>query len=89
MAFTPGAAVAAQFYDFFLDARTPGRLRKLLQRLEPWYDWGREDEFRLDSLSDNFDDDVVGEVRFFRVQWLGFHFGLQFGRTPAKQGGAA
>lgn len=60
------------------------RFRRLLRRLEPWYSWGTADTYRLDSLTADFDDEVLGEVRYFTIQWLALHFGISFGRTPTE-----
>ncbi len=62
------------------------RLRRFIIAAEPWYDWGeihleRMQELRLDDRGD-----VVaggeGPVRYFQIQWLGVHLGIQLGRTP-------
>jgi hypothetical protein len=59
--------------------------RRFIQAIEPWYDWGRTNTFRLDAKCPKFSDEAEGEVCFFEVQWLGLHFAVQIGRTPPKR----
>ena len=59
-------------------------IKRGLKKLEPWFDWGRCERERLDSKCVHFTDESWGEVFRFELQWLGFHFGFEIGRTPRK-----
>ena len=59
-------------------------LRKVIARLEPWYDWGQTNVWRLDQVERDFSDESESTVRFIHLQWLGISFELRFGRTPPK-----
>jgi hypothetical protein len=59
-------------------------LRRILSALEPWYDWGTINTFRMDARTDA--ECVEGEVYRFELQWLGLHLGFQIGRTPKREG---
>lgn len=61
-----------------------GRIRRHAPWLEPWYDWGTTNAFRLDAQESDFSDESEAEVRHFEVQWLGLHFAIQIGRTPPR-----
>lgn len=51
--------------------------------LEPWYDWG---SIEIENLNARTEDELVsGQVRYFDLQWLGFHFSIQCGRVPRRQ----
>ena len=56
--------------------------RRALYAVQPWYDWGRINAFRLDATTEGEMSD--GLVRYLELQWFGVHLGLLFGRTPAK-----
>jgi hypothetical protein len=60
----------------------PGALRRFLNAIEPWYDWGTTNTFRLDAQSPTFEDEAEGDVRFFTLQWFRLHLEIQVGRTP-------
>lgn len=60
------------------------RIRQHVPWLEPWYDWGKTDAFRIDSVERDFSDESSAEVRYFELQWFGLHFAVQFGRTPPR-----
>jgi len=52
---------------------------KILNSLEPWYDWGRTFITRLDTNDE-------GPGRFFELQWLGLNVTVFIGRTPKREG---
>jgi hypothetical protein len=56
--------------------------RRVLYAVQPWYDWGRINAFRLDAVTEA--EMTEGLVRYFEVQWFGVHLDIIFGRTPAK-----
>lgn len=56
--------------------------RRVLAAVEPWYDWGRINVFRLDARTE--EECTEREVRYVELQWLGLHVGVQIGRTPRK-----
>lgn len=60
------------------------RLRQFITAIEPWYHWGEKETDRLDAKDPLFSDESWGPVRFFAIQWLGFHFSIEIGRTPRK-----
>jgi hypothetical protein len=62
----------------------PNPLRRLWAAIEPWYDWGTVNTTNMDARSEA--DVVEGEIRFFDLQWLGLHVGVQFGRAPKREG---
>jgi hypothetical protein len=59
-----------------------GSLKRVIGRVEPYYDWGARTTFRMDAKRE--EDVTEGEVRFFELQWLGLHFEVQVGRTPPR-----
>ena len=64
--------------------RPANPLRRLLAALEPWYDWGAINTFRMDGRTEA--ECTEGEVYRFELQWLGLHVGFQIGRTPKREG---
>ncbi len=62
------------------------RLRRFIITAEPWYDWGEIYVERMEELGQDERGNIVsggeGPVRYFQIQCLGVHFGLQLGRTP-------
>jgi hypothetical protein len=56
--------------------------RSALYAVQPWYDWGRINVFRLDATTEA--EMTEGLVRYFEIQWFGVHLGIIVGRTPAK-----
>ncbi len=62
------------------------RLRRFIIAAEPWYDWGEIHVERMEELGQDERGNIVsggeGPVRYFQIQWLGVHFGIQLGRTP-------
>ncbi len=59
-----------------------GAAKKLLQIIEPWYDWGTIRTWRMDGQCER--ECTEGEVYRFQLQWLGLHLGFQIGRTPKR-----
>jgi hypothetical protein len=59
-------------------------VRRHVPWLEPWYDWGISNVFRLDTQEEDFSDESEGPARFFELQWLGISLAVQVGRTPRK-----
>ncbi|MFV1919168.1 hypothetical protein VPH46_07020 [Sphingomonas sp. MJ1 (PH-R8)] len=59
-------------------------VRRHVPWLEPWYDWGTSNVFRLDTREMDFSDESEGPAKFFELQWLGISLALQVGRTPRK-----
>lgn len=59
-------------------------IRHRVPWLEPWYDWGTSNVFRLDTQEVDFSDESEGPAKFFELQWLGISLALQVGRTPRK-----
>jgi hypothetical protein len=59
-------------------------VRRHMPWLEPWYDWGTSNVFRLDTREVDFSDESEGPAKFFELQWLGISLALQVGRTPRK-----
>ncbi|EJU14956.1 hypothetical protein LH128_01232 [Sphingomonas sp. LH128] len=59
-------------------------IKRGLKKIEPWFDWGRCERTRLDSKCAHFTDESWGQVHRFDLQWLGVHFAIELGRTPAK-----
>lgn len=55
---------------------------RVLYAVQPWYDCGRINMFRLDAITEA--EMTEGLVRYLEVQWFGIHLGILFGRTPAK-----
>jgi len=55
---------------------------RVLYAVQPWYDWGRINVFRLDAITEA--EMTEGLVRYFEIQWFGVHLGIIVGRTPAK-----
>jgi len=66
-------------------SRIAAAARRFFAPVEPWYDWGRINVFRLDSRTE--EECTEPEVRYVELQWLGLHVGFQIGRTPAKRRG--
>lgn len=61
-----------------------GMLRRFIRAIEPWYDWGKVDFFRLDAKERDFSDESEGEGRFFALQWFGLHLQIEVGIVPPK-----
>lgn len=59
-------------------------IKRVLKKLEPWYDLGRCERARLDSKCAHFSDESWGQVYRLDLQWLGVHCAIELGRTPAK-----
>ena len=55
---------------------------RVLYAVQPWYDCGRINMFRLDAITEAEMTDRL--VRYLEVQWFGAHLGIHVGRTPAK-----
>ena len=64
------------------DNRPANPMRRLLAALEPWYDWGTINTFRLDART--YAECTEGDVYRFELQWFGLHLGFQIGRTPKR-----
>lgn len=60
------------------------RVRQIIAAIEPWYHWGRKETDRFDATDPDFSDESWGEINFFAIQWLGFHFSIEIGRAPRK-----
>lgn len=58
--------------------------RRVLRAVEPFYDWGPINVTNMDARTAA--EVVEGDVRYFDLQWFGIHIGLQFGRTPKREG---
>jgi hypothetical protein len=64
--------------------RPANPLLRLWKAMEPWYVWGTISITNLDAHTDS--ETVEGDVRYFDLQWFGIHIGVQFGRTPKREG---
>lgn len=61
------------------------RIRQFIAKVEPWYDWGSDAAiWRMDAVERDFSDESEGTAWYFELQWLGVHFEVRIGRTPAK-----
>ncbi|WBO24477.1 hypothetical protein [Sphingomonas abietis] len=59
-----------------------GASHSVFYAIQPWYDWGRINAFRLDAITEA--EMTEGQVRYLEVQWFGIHVAVIFGRTPTK-----
>lgn len=58
-----------------MPAMTANRFQRLRGAIEPWYNWGAAG---ISSVRD----ETGGDGWFFKVDWLGIHISVMFGRTP-------
>jgi hypothetical protein len=65
-----------------LAAERPPLLQRLLLAIEPWYDWGTINTWRLDARTLEEADASEFMIPRFELQWLGFALELRFGRMP-------
>ena len=65
-------------------AKRPPILRRLLSAIEPWYDWGTINTWRLDARTLEEADASEFMIPKFELQWLGMALELRFGRMPRK-----
>lgn len=52
--------------------------RRMIDAIEPWYDWGTTDIERLEG-------DGEGPGGWFTLQWLGLNITVFAGRTPPER----
>lgn len=64
------------------DTRLARSIRRFLAAIEPWYDWGTINTWRMGPNGEEGE----GEVYRFELQWFGLHLGFQIGRTPKREG---
>jgi hypothetical protein len=61
-----------------------GALRRFIEAIEPWYDWGKINFYRLDAVERDFSDESEAEGRYFEIQWFGLHLQINVGIVPPK-----
>jgi hypothetical protein len=60
------------------------RWQRFLSTINPVYDWGQREIFRLDRREPDFLDESEGNAWYFELQWFGVALEIKVGRTPPK-----
>lgn len=59
-------------------------IKRAFAAVDPWYDWGKIDFWRLDGVERDFSDESITEGRYFVLQWFGLHLQITVGVMPPK-----